>query len=55
MTLYKKHLVGKYTYRQYGQGGALSRTKVQRNHTDTCLIYASHNVNFNQEATNNNE
>jgi hypothetical protein len=25
MSLYKEHFVGKHTYGQYGQGGALSR------------------------------
>ena len=38
LLLYKQQFVGKHTYRQYGQGGAFSRTKVQRTHTATCLI-----------------
>jgi hypothetical protein len=29
--LYKQHFVGKYTYEQYGQGGALPRTRSSKN------------------------
>ena len=31
MSLHKKHFVGKHTYGQYGQGGALSRTRTPKN------------------------
>jgi len=35
--LYKKHFVGKHTYGQYGQGGALSRTRSPKN-SHSCML-----------------
>jgi len=53
--LYKKHFVGKHTYGQYGQEGALSRTRTPKNSHSYMLNISPYNVNFNQEPTNNTE
>jgi hypothetical protein len=56
LLLYKKHFAGKHTYRQYGQGGALSKTGSPKNsHSYMLNITPLQCELYNQEPTNDKE
>jgi len=55
MLLYKKHFVGKHTYGQYGQGGALSRTRSSKNSQNYMLNITPSQYELYPKPTNNTE